>query len=179
MKKTILLNESDFKKIIKKIVVEALKPSQFRKYVKEFNKERYSDIFKTLGDKYGHDKNYHRIYIPLLVSVPQGPVSDIQKEVTKFLEHHGYKVLDYVKGTTKYGDSKNTTTIGKVLTRLKSDVLMKRFISDESRKALTSDTSNLMVVISRHPYDIAGSDTDRNWTNCMTMGHSDSPRVAN
>lgn len=36
---------------------EALKPSQFRKYVKEFDKDRYSEIFKEIGDKYEHDKN--------------------------------------------------------------------------------------------------------------------------
>ena len=159
------------------MVNESLKPSQFRKYTNEFDKERYSEIFKTLGDKYSHDRNYYRIYIPLQSSSEEGPVSETQKEVTKFLEDNGYKVLDYVKGTAKYGDSKNVTTIGKALSRLKSEDLMKKFVSDESRKALTSDASNLMVVISRHPYDIAGSDTDRNWTNCMTMGHSDSPRV--
>jgi hypothetical protein len=34
-----------------------------------------------------------------------------------------------------------------------------------------------MVVISRHPYDIAGADTDRDWTNCMTMAHGTSERV--
>lgn len=178
MKKLLKLTENELKGLIKKIVYEALKPSQFRKYATEFNREKYSDVFKTLGDKYGHDKNYYRIYIPLQSSRQEGPVSETQKEVTKFLEDNGYKVLDYVKGTAKYGDSKNVTTIGKALSRLKSDVLMKKFVSDESRKALTSDASNLMVVISRHPYDIAGSDTDRNWTNCMTMGHSDSPRVA-
>jgi len=171
------LTESELKKVIIKMVNEALKPSQFRKYAKEFNRERYSDIFKTLGDKYGHDRNYYRIYIPLQSSSQEGPVSETQKEVTKFLEDNGYKVLDYVKGTAKYGDSKNVTTIGKALSRLKSDALMKKFVSDESRKSLTSDASNLMVVISRHPYDIAGSDTDRNWTNCMTMGHSDSLRI--
>jgi ribosomal protein S13 len=60
---------------------------------------------------------------------------------------------------------------------MKADNLMKKFVSDESRKALTSDSGGLLVVISRHPYDIAGSDTDRNWTNCMTMGHESSQRV--
>ena len=85
--------------------------------------------------------------------------------------------MDYIKGVAKFGESKNTTTIGKVLTRLRAEDLMKKFVSDESRKALTSDAENLMVVISRHPYDIAGSDTDRNWTNCMTLGHAGSKRI--
>ena len=177
MKKTIKLNESELKKILIKVVNEALKPSQFRKYVKSFNRERYSDIFKKLGDQYSHDKNYNRIYIPLQSDEQKGPISNTQNEVTSFLEENGYKVIDYIKGTAKYGDSKNVTSIGKILGKLKAGQLMNSFVSDESRKALTSNISDLMIVISRHPYDIAGADTDRNWTNCMTMGHSDSQRV--
>lgn len=166
------------KNLIRKILLqEALKPSQFRKYVKAFNRERYTNIFKSLGDKYEHDRSYYRIYIPLGKEEKSGPVSVVEKEVVDFLNQNGYQVLDYIKGIVKFGEAKNTTTIGKVLTRLKADDLMKKFVSDESRKALTSDAENLMVVISRHPYDIAGSDTDRNWTNCMTLGHAGSDRV--
>ena len=166
------------KNIIHKILLqEALKPSQFRKYVEAFDRERYNDIFKSLGNKYEHDRNYYRIYIPLGKEEKSGPVSVVEKEVVDFLNQNGYQVLDYVKGVVKFGEAKNTTTIGKVLTRLKADDLMKKFVSDESRKALTSDAENLMVVISRHPYDIAGSDTDRNWTNCMTLGHAGSDRI--
>jgi ribosomal protein S13 len=173
-----IITEEDKKHILSLYNIdEALTPSQYRPYVKEFNRERYSEIFKTLGDKYDHDKNYYRIYIPLVEGKKEGPVSPIQKEVEDFLKQNGYQVLDYIKGIVKFGESKNTTTIGKALTRMKADNLMKKFVSDESRKALTSDSGGLLVVISRHPYDIAGSDTDRNWTNCMTMGHESSQRV--
>jgi ribosomal protein S13 len=176
--KKFIITEEDKKHILSLYNIdEALTPSQYRPYVKEFNRERYSEIFKTLGDKYDHDKNYYRIYIPLVEGKKEGPVSPIQKEVEDFLKQNGYQVLDYIKGIVKFGDSKNTTTIGKALTRMKADNLMKKFVSDESRKALTSDSGGLLVVISRHPYDIAGSDTDRNWTNCMTMGHESSQRV--
>ena len=41
--------------------LEALKPSQFRRFVQAFNKERYTDIF----NKYEGDKNHYRIYLPL------------------------------------------------------------------------------------------------------------------
>jgi len=177
MKKSIILSETEIKKLIKTIVTEALRPSQFRNYVGAFNRERYSDLFKSLGDKYGHDKNYYRVYIPLESQKRKGPISGVEKQVTDFLKTNGYQVLDYIKGTVRFGDAKNTTTIGKVLTRLKADELMKKFVSDESRKSLTSDIGDLMIVISRHPYDIAGADTDRNWTNCMTMGHATSKRV--
>ena len=177
MKKKLRLTESEFKSLLTNIISEALNPSQYRKYVKEFNRERYDSSFKSLGDKYEHDRNYYRIYIPLESSTNVGPISATEKEVSDVLSKNGYQVLDYIKGIVKFGESKNTTSIGKVLTRLKADDLMKKFVSDESRKALTSDASNLMVVISRHPYDIAGSDTDRNWTNCMTMAHPNSKRL--
>jgi predicted hydrolase (HD superfamily) len=156
---------------------EILKPSQYRPYVKAFNRDRYSDMFKSLGDKYEHDKNFYRIYIPLKEEEKNEPISNTEKEVTEFLNQNNYEMLDYIKGITKFSGSKNTTTIGKILTKLKADELLKKFVSDESRKALTSNTENLMIVISRHPYDIAGSDTDRNWTNCMTISHGGSDRI--
>jgi hypothetical protein len=40
--KNIITNESKY--------FEALKPSQFREYVKEFDRNRYLDIFKKIGD---------------------------------------------------------------------------------------------------------------------------------
>lgn len=157
---------------------EALLPSQFRKYVDKFDKDRYSDIFKKIGDDFDHDKNYYRVYIPLEKIKQVGYISDTQKEIDDFLKLNGASIIDYIKGSAKFNDSKNETSIGKILNRLKNEELNKKFISDEKRKALTSsDTEDLMVIISRHPYDIAGSDTDRDWTNCMTIGTNKSNRL--
>jgi hypothetical protein len=155
---------------------EALKPSQFRKYVKEFDKSKYLSIFKKIGDKYDHDRNYYRVYIPLIKETIKGYISDTHKEVDSFLKDNDCKLLDYIKGKAKFNNSKNETTIGKLLTKLKNEDLNKKFISDEKRKSLSID-DELSVVISRHPYDIAGSDTDRNWTNCMTIGTDKSNRL--
>jgi len=155
--------------------LEALKPSQFRRFVQAFNKERYTDIF----NKYEGDKNHYRIYLPLkgeTLDMNAGP----EKELTEYLAVAGYEVLDYVKGTCRFKDAKNPSKIGQVLTKLgakdnEAKRLMKAFVEDENRKAGSKD--QLMVVISRHPYDIAGADTDRDWTNCMTMAHGTSKRV--
>lgn len=43
---------------------EALLPSQFRKYVKEFNKERYEEKFQKFKKKYDGDRNAYRLYLP-------------------------------------------------------------------------------------------------------------------
>ena len=155
--------------------LEALKPSQFRRFVQAFNKERYTDIF----NKYEGDKNHYRIYLPLkgeTLDMKAGP----EKELTEYLASAGYEVLDYVKGTCRFKDAKNPSKIGQVLTKLgakdnEAKRLMKAFVEDDNRKAGSKD--QLMVVISRHPYDIAGADTDRDWTNCMTMAHGTSERV--
>lgn len=154
-------------KYIKKFT-EALKPSQFRKYVKEFDRERYADIFK----KYDGDKNNYRVYLPLIGEPTLK--NPIELEVTNFLNDNGFEIVDYIKGTCKATDAKNLSKIGQILTRKKSDLLNK-FVSDPERKAGTKE--DLMVVISRHPYDIAGADTDRTWTNCMTLSHPDSEKT--
>ena len=151
-----------------KEISEALLPSQFRKYVKSFDRERYEDIFKTAKEKYSGDRNAFRIYLPLL-----GAKSGHQTEIEVFLNENGYEILDYIKGQCKFKSAKNPSKIGQVLTKLKSDDLMKKFVEDPQRKA----GSNLLVCISRHPYDIAGADTDRGWTNCMTIGTKSSKRI--
>jgi hypothetical protein len=237
---------------------EALKPSQFRKYVKAFNKERYAEIFKQIGDDYEHDRNYYRVYIPLKKEKQQGYLSDTHQKIEKFLNDNGLEIVDYVEGTAKYkseglarkndeieniqirlvgnnfdeisqvmgktiqsgvfskeealdisskmgldlietsskggvsickiidynkfleeeGSEIRTVKIGQIFQRLKNDELSKLFTSDEKRKAIVStEDEELMVVISRHPYDIAGSDTDRDWTNCMTIGTDKSNRL--
>jgi len=47
---------------------------------------------------------------------------------------------------------------------------LKAFAEDETR-TLRGKDSDLEVCISRHPYDVVGSDTDRPWINCMTLTH--------
>jgi len=159
---------------------ESLLPSQFRKYTKNFNRDRYLDIFKKIGDDYEHDKNYYRVYIPLEKNENSGYISDIHYKIEKFLNDNDCKLVDYIKGQAKFNNSKNITTIGKILNRLGDQELMKLYISDEKRKSITStEDQELYVVISRHPYDIAGSDTDRDWTNCMTIGTDKSNRLTN
>jgi hypothetical protein len=226
---------------------EALKPSQFRRYVDVFDKERYVDVFKQIGSDYEHDRNHYRVYIPLEKERQVGYISDTHEMVDKFLNDNGLEIVDYVEGAAKYKSNtsikKNdeitnkkiilvganvkqglysledalnisqemnldlveisvkdnqsicqiidynkyikdkkvkTVRIGQILQKLKNDNLLLYFNSDEKRKALIkTEGEDLMVVISRHPYDIAGSDTDRDWTNCMTIGTDKSNRLTN
>lgn len=162
---------------------EALLPSQFRKYMKNWDslKKRYDDIFKKFKDKYDGDKNAYRIYLPYKGEVVK---SEIETDIEKLLDKNGWEIIDYVLGQGRFKGARNPKRIGQILTSIESRStdtsekeeakrLMKAFVEDPIRKA----GSDLLVCISRHPYDIAGADTDRTWTNCMTIGNTESKRV--
>jgi len=154
---------------------EALKPSTFKKYVSEWKsneliQNRYEPLFKELGSKYEHDKKYYRIYIPLnKIIKPFEFISNTHREISKFLEENDCIILDYINGVAKYKSAKNNSSIAKLLNKFGEKELLKDFISDESRKAMINPSNDMMIVLCRHPYDVVGSDTDRNWTNCMTL----------
>jgi len=160
---------------------EKLKPSQFREYMKVWDespelRDRYKDIFEKYKSKYDGDKNSYRIFLPLIEDVK---VSDLEKSITDLLDKNGWEVIDYAAGMGRFKGAKNPKRIGQVLTSLERNskdeeekthikLLMKQFVEDTNRKQGSS--SKYLVCISRHPYDIAGADTDRKWDNCMTMG---------
>ena len=159
---------------------EALVPSQFRPYTDIWKnnpnlKERYKSIFDEYKSKYSGDKNAYRIYLPLLTGNKK---SEFEDQIAKFLLDNGWSLVDYIDGKARFGESKNTKRIGQVFSQLersadevkKSEIkrLLKGFIEDPIRKQ--GKGSEYIVCISRHPYDVAGADTNRDWENCMTIG---------
>lgn len=147
-------------------IMEALKPSEYRKLVKGWNKERYSEIF--LNPKYKHDRKGYRVYIPIEKQFRPDDVqaSPIYKEIEKFLSDNGYHIVDYVKGIVQNLEKKQQIKIGKVLTKLNRQDLLNKFNTDKAREGTKA---TYMVVISRHPYDLGGMSTDRGWTSCMNL----------
>ncbi len=166
--------------ILKFSTFEALSPSQFRPYMEVWQKnpnlrERYRGMFTQFKEKYEGDKNAYRIYLPL---IENPKVSEVEIEIGKFLSDNGWDLVDYIDGKARFGESKNTKRIGQVLAQLERNAddekkltikrLTKLFIEDPLRKQ--GKGSKYLVCISRHPYDVAGADTNRNWENCMTIG---------
>lgn len=90
--------------------------------------------------------------------------------IKQHLENAGYKIKNYKTGVVedKHG---RETKIGKALVASKAP---KEYVDhvngDPSRTASKKVHNNLEVVVSRHPYDVAGMSTDRGWTSCMRMG---------
>jgi hypothetical protein len=120
----------------------------------------------------------------------------IDDELTKY-DYTVPTMADYIKGVAykqifKDGkfertDTKNPVKIGKILTKFEPEgeiqvtsrvdgkkttktipgkPLLHAFKNDPIR----ATNGQFLVVISRHPYDIAGSSTDRSWTSCMDLG---------
>lgn len=155
---------------------EALTIKQYRPYHREGEKagykERYNEIFQKYKEKYSGDRNAFRIYIPL---VEEKKKSQTQNEVEFCLKQLGIDVLnpdsfDYVSGMAKFPSSKNWTKIGKILMKKPEWKEIYKHYQEDFTRTLKSK-SDLEVCISRHPYDVAGADTDRPWINCMTLYH--------
>lgn len=135
--------------------VSALPPSSYRQYVKGWNKDRYAELFA----KYNGDRKGYRIYIPLKTKAKR---IVIPKQITEALHSKGYVVDDYGSGLAVQKDGKRKMRIGKLL----PPELQQVFANDPARQAQASD---YLVVISRHPYDIAGMSTGRGWRSCMNV----------
>lgn len=133
--------------------------SKVRKYRKAWKPSRYEDLFK----RYTDDDKAFRIYLPMATKTPRRPHTPIA--IVRALAARGYEVFDYVKGLaidTK--TKKRQMKIGKVL---KNDPTpLKKFTNDSKRAA---GKREYVIVISRHPYDIAGMSTDRGWSSCMSL----------
>ena len=92
--------------------------------------------------------------------------------------------IDYIHGvcTVEYRNgSQNQVKIGKIL--VKEDVkwngapAINLFNSDPARLGRSleekSMSDDLCIIVSRHPYDIAGMSYDRDWTSCMNIEDGD------
>ena len=147
------------------MLAEALKFSQIRPYMKDWDRERYGDIFKN--PKFKHDKNGYRVFFPIETRISDNTEkSPTHIEIEKFLNENGFEIVDYIKGIVRNTEKNQNIKIGKVLNKLKATDLLNAFNVDKTREGTKSE---YIVVISRHPYDIAGMSTDRGWTSCMNL----------
>jgi len=108
-------------------------------------------------------------------------------DMSSYIKGFAYKTT----GRDEYGfsitDSKNPVKIGKLLQRYEADgqievtdrkdgkkttkwITGKPLLHEFKNDPIRSSNGEFLVVISRHPYDIAGASTDRSWTSCMDLG---------
>lgn len=146
---------------LSELINEKLTPSQYRKYVKGFFKDRYETIFNEY--KQSWQRNSYRIYIP--ITSDQTLIKSVASDKIKsYLQNKKIEIQDYQKGYGK-DDKGRVIRIGRVLAS--DPELKKQFDNDPTRKLIKN--KNYYAIISRHPYDIAGMSTDRGWTSCMDL----------
>jgi hypothetical protein len=133
-----------------------------------WDRKLYRDLFKRYSDK----PNPYRIYLDL----DGNEVDDVEPlpEIADYLLDKGYVIENYLSkkafpiDKSKSG-SKNGVRIGSLLSD--SPELLKKYEQDPALKgSRKSAGGNLMIVISRHPYDILGASTDRGWDSCFNLG---------
>lgn len=151
--------EGSTKMKINEIITEALTPQQVK------------DLYKQLGKKW--DKNIHdnifkgkdRIYIPFKATGEPVKASAIQDRISSDLKSVGYQIDDYKQGiAVKIDDPRRKIKIGRLI---KDQQVLNQFANDPARAG--AKQSELEVVISRDPLDVAGMSTDRGWTSCMDL----------
>ncbi len=145
------------------ISLSAVPLSMAKPYMALLNRHLYDNIFRKYGS--GNKKWPARIYIPV-GSKPVQPVEPLPA-VKKAVEARGYLVDNYLAGIAIQQDGKRTIRIGKLLSKDKD--ILRIFESDPKRKSHKVAQGELMVVISRHPYDVIGMSFDRGWTSCMNL----------
>lgn len=86
------------------------------------------------------------------------------RDICGALTRYGYEVSDYVGGWATTAGTKQPIKLGKILQGLELDDMLESFKVDEARAF-----ANLKIIVSRHPIDVAGMSTGRDWTSCMTF----------
>jgi hypothetical protein len=140
---------------------EAIKLSDTKKYTKIWTD---SNMINYLSDWFD---NKYRIYLPLDLDVNKIKYNTlINKNVIQTLSDKGYEIESYVGNLCKKIDTdKNFTKITKILQKNNPNLLV-----DYQNELIKIGTfTDYMVVISRHPVDIAGMTTGRNWKSCMDI----------
>ena len=139
--------------------MEALPLSTARDYSKNWDKERYADIFR----RFTSDPKAYRIVFDLDVKAPSK--IKIPTIVDQEVKKKGYEVEDYLSGIASKDEGKRKIKIGKLLAD--NPDAQKTFANDPQRQA--SKEAGYKIVISRHPYDVAGMSTNRGWSSCMNL----------
>jgi hypothetical protein len=145
------------------ISLSAIRISDYKKWGAKFNKNLYKNIFQ----KYTKKKNAYRIYLPVGEHYVEAKTRPLP-EIVAAVEELGYVIEDYSAGLAIKADKskKNPVRIGKLLN--KSPALLEKYAKHKLSLGI-SGVSDLVVVISRHPYDIMGMSTDRGWTSCTDL----------
>src|SRR5574343_71235 len=175
--------------MFKDLLLEALKPSQFRDYVgmKPFNEKFQKELIQVFPNtKYKTNRSKDRLYIPFEGSNLKKYNRTFEIYLEEVLSWDRYEIVDYEKGLCKETGTNRNIRIGKYLNKKIEQGLTIRYKAmfqeyevesyndvlhlyneDPGRKINTK--FGYLICICKNPYDIAGMSTDRGWTSCMNL----------
>ncbi len=171
-------------------------------YIKDINKFLLEAISmkmykENLPKEYWYDKSQgynrwdklfgvgvNRITIPLKSNSLDIPTSTpFMEEINSLFVPLGYKINsfeDYLNNKVyKIGDIKNPMKIGGLLKKVEDKYIFYRFDTSTERKEwkdkINNSDKDLKIIISRHPYDLLGMSSGRDWrlSSCMRIGSKD------
>ena len=157
------------------MILASIKLSDYKKYYGKAHKKRgenkvvikYLDFFfGGPADKKGRD----RIYLPYDVTQSEEFIK-LRDKIASFIAREGFTISDFQQGLAKKAGSNNQYKIGKILNSMKkkypeeAEELLKLYAESKSGE------SDYLIVVSRHPYDVAGASTGRSWArnSCMSL----------
>ena len=167
----IILTENQYS-----FLTEALKPSEFRKFMsigRELALTRIGEIWSKLEAQCdSKNRNGDRLYFKIKQDLDDKSFDlPIRKQLEDYLDSNNLNVINFKNGMVQKKSGGNIFSLGKALTILsKKDNtaldLLRQYNNQKSNVALTED---LIMVISKSPYDLAGMSTDRAWKSCMNL----------
>ena len=171
---------------------------QLMQDVGAFDANRYEDIFKKYPRKGKNPYRIYLNADSVDLSNNEEIKGRIQRDVETVLSNHGYEIVDYAGNkarkesdgddNTQFDDSKLSPEqikkrqerqakpkkeqlfkIGKLLQQFDVAVYKEYVADNQTKKGASHRGKELLVCISRHPYDVGGMSTGQSWTSCMNL----------
>jgi hypothetical protein len=168
-------------KDINSFISEAISMKMYKENLPKKYWEKKPTAYKKWDKLFG--KGVNRISIPLKssqITLPE--TTPLMEEINSIFIPLGYRINsfeDYLNNKVyKIGDTKNPMKIGGLLSK-SNPSLFKKFDTSLERKdwkdKLENSNKDLKIIISRHPYDILGMSSGREWRgdSCMRIGTKD------
>jgi hypothetical protein len=165
---------------INDLLNEALPLKTAKKYRQAWDPNFHREVFERQARK---DRQAYRIYLPFeeakrkKVTIPQ----ELIDYLATAIPNRPYTTDEelYVKGLARETNNPTRTVgIGKMLAtsisrskdpQQKADLDKLKLEFDKDPQRAATRKSDLLIAISRHPYDVAGMSTDRGWSSCMNL----------
>ena len=171
----IIITESQYKKVIKSTIDEAVAYSVSKKYLKiersSEAEERIKQVFtnlKSLPNSRQLDKRGWRISFPYTNDSTEDEIESILKRYQFTIKDYRNNLAIDIRSDKEIALNKALNIVSKKEPEVKE--LMDRYASIKSKGVIDKEDS-LMIVFSSAKYDIVGMTTGRNWEkdSCMDL----------